>query len=431
MDAPGTKVGQKHPISVTREKLVGEEDGKQERRASSNGSLFSDEAFPSVDRSRVQDECDESTIMNASNSGAKIRVGIVGLGNWARYGHIPALRLLPEYEIVAVSSRREETASAIAREFFIPHAFDDASKLVSHPDVDLVAVLPPAPQHAAIVRQAIAAGKDVYCEWPLTTNTEDSQELLLLAEKAQTRHVVGLQRRLGPSARYLRDLLAEGYVGRMRSVRLHVSMEYFGPTRGPALAWTLGDVNFSHVLSIYGGHFLDMLFHAVGRPKAMNAIVATQFPELTLTATGESFPNDTPDGVVAIGNLENDALFSIQLEGGKRNNAGLQIDITGTEGDLKVWNSKSFANKNDNILEGARGDKGSLEPLPVPRSYVKIPFSHLDVSVQDLAHLYAAHALDRFTGTQEAPNFADAVRMHKLIDRLNLASTTGALQKDR
>jgi hypothetical protein len=63
----------------------------------------------------------ERTIMNASKSPAKIRAGILGVGNWARYDHIPALRLLPEYEIVAVSSRHEETASAIAREFFIPH----------------------------------------------------------------------------------------------------------------------------------------------------------------------------------------------------------------------------------------------------------------------------------------------------------------------
>jgi predicted dehydrogenase len=164
-------------------------------------------------------------------------------------------------------------------------------------------------------------------------------------------------------------------------------MEYFGPNRDPALAWTVGATNFSHVLSIYGGHFLDMLFHAVGQPKTANALVATQFHELTLSATGESFPNDTPDGVVAIGKLENDALFSIQIEGGKRNNAGLQIDITGTEGDLKVWNAKSFTNKNDNILEGARGDKGALEHLPVPASYVKIPSSALDVSVQDLPHL--------------------------------------------
>ena len=75
----------------------------------------------------------------------------------------------------------------------------------------------------------------------------------------------------------------------------------------------------------------------------MNAVIATQFPDLTLTATGESFPNDTPDDVAAIGTLENDTLFFIQIEGGKRNNSGLQIDITGTEGDLKVWNTNSFA----------------------------------------------------------------------------------------
>ena len=36
----------------------------------------------------------------------RIRVGLVGVGGWGRYGHIPALRLLPEYEIIAVASRR-------------------------------------------------------------------------------------------------------------------------------------------------------------------------------------------------------------------------------------------------------------------------------------------------------------------------------------
>ncbi|PYT53464.1 MAG: hypothetical protein DMG46_24405 [Acidobacteria bacterium] len=155
----------------------------------------------------------------------------------------------------------------------------------------------------------------------------------------------------------------------------------------------------------------------------MNSVIATQFPD---SRDGESFPNS--------GRCHCDRytgrrhLFSIQIEGGKRNNSGLEIDITGTEGDLKSWNTKSFANKNDNILEGARGDKGALEHLPVPPSYVKIPSSHLDVSVQDLAHLYAAHALDRLTGAQEAANFADAVRRHQVIDRLNLASATGTLQ---
>jgi predicted dehydrogenase len=173
-------------------------------------------------------------------SAAKIRVGIVGVGNWARYGHIPALQLLPEYEITAVSSRSQETADATAKEFGFAQAFNNAQTLIRHPEVDLVVVLPPAPQHSALVRSVIAAGKDVYCEWPLTTTVKDAEELLALAESAEVRHVVGLQRRLGPSARYARDLIKSGYVGQMRSVRLHVSMEYFTAQRPPALAWTLG-----------------------------------------------------------------------------------------------------------------------------------------------------------------------------------------------
>jgi predicted dehydrogenase len=355
----------------------------------------------------------------------KIRIGLIGVGNWARYGHIPALKLLPEYSITAVASRRLDTAVSIAEEFDIKHAVSDPSELIHHPEVDLVAVLPPAPQHSSLVRLAIAAGKDVYCEWPLTTTFEDAEDLLRAATTAGVRHIVGLQRRLGPSARYARDLLASGYVGDMRSVRLHVSMEYFGAQRSTALAWTIGPDNFSHVLAIYGGHFLDLLTQIVGFPKTVCAIVATQFPILTLTATGEAFLNKTPDEVVALGTLENGAIFSVQIEGGKLHGSGLQIDITGTKGDLKISNPKSFTNSLDNLVEGANGDPGPLVTLSVPDGYQLLPPTDLDVSVQDLANVYAAHARDRIEGTHVAPDFHDAVRMHRLIDRIHEASRVG------
>jgi predicted dehydrogenase len=197
----------------------------------------------------------------------KIKAGIIGLGNWGRYGHVPSLQLLSNYEIAAVSSRRKEAVGQMARDFGAAHAFTDPDELIRHPDIDLVIVLPPAPQHAQYVRAAIAAGKDVYCEWPLTTTLEDTEDLLRRAQEAGIRHAVGLQRRMGPSARYVRDLLAQGYVGQIRSVRMHVSMNYFQSRRSTDLAWTIPPDNFSHILSIYGGHFMDMLFHVVGAPQ--------------------------------------------------------------------------------------------------------------------------------------------------------------------
>jgi predicted dehydrogenase len=107
----------------------------------------------------------------------------------------------------------------------------------------------------------------------LTTNIADTEDLLARAEAAGVRHIVGLQRRLGPSARYVRDLLAAGYVGKMRSVRMHVSMNYFQGQRSTDLRWTIPAENFSYILSIYGGHFMDLLFQVVGEPQTVSAVL--------------------------------------------------------------------------------------------------------------------------------------------------------------
>lgn len=181
----------------------------------------------------------------------KIRVGIVGAGGWAKYGHIPALQALKEdFEIVAVASRKKETADEYAAQFKIRHAFGDEQAMIAHPDVDLVVILAPAPEHARLAKAVIAAGKDVYSEWPLTTKTADSEELLALAEAKGVRHIVGLQRRLGPSARYTRDLVEQGFVGKIRSARMTIGVDAFTGTMPGRYAWAFPTSNFSHVLSI-------------------------------------------------------------------------------------------------------------------------------------------------------------------------------------
>ncbi|WP_292804575.1 Gfo/Idh/MocA family oxidoreductase [Nostoc sp. NMS7] len=124
-------------------------------------------------------------------SNENIRVGIIGAGGWAKYGHIPALQYLEDFEIIAVSSRKKETAEEYAAKFNILHAFGDEQALINHPDVDIVVILAPAPEHARHAKAAIAAGKDVYSEWPLTTKTSESEELLSLAEAKGVRHIVG------------------------------------------------------------------------------------------------------------------------------------------------------------------------------------------------------------------------------------------------
>ena len=358
------------------------------------------------------------------NNTQKIRVGIVGVGTWAEYGHIPSLKLLPQYEITAIFSRSQEKADAVAAQHGIKYAVNSLEALVTHPEVDLVLVLNPAPSHEQAIRAAIAAGKDVYSEWPLTPSKAVSQELMKQADRAGVRHTVGLQRRLGPDYRYVRDLLRDGYIGELRSVRLHVSVEYFQSRRLQSLYFTVPAENFSSLLSIYGGHFFDAVFNIAGHPDSIHALAVNQFKQVTLIESGEVLPHTLADQVVVSGSFANGAVLTAHLEAGKRNNFGWQLDLTGSTGDLKISNHTSFGNA-FNVIEGAQGDAQPLRALPVPDMYNWLPASDLGGSQLELTNLYAAYARDLRDGTRLAPTFADAMVMHDLLDKIEASSRSG------
>jgi len=97
--------------------------------------------------------------------------------------------------------------------------------------------------------------------------------------------------------------------------------------------------------------------------------------------------------------------------------------------DLKLSNPSSFGHAEDNLIEGGQGAETAFVAQPIPAKYQQIPPSSLEVSVEDLAHLYAAHLGDRRNGTHTAPDFRDGVHMHKLIDLMYASSESGALQE--
>jgi predicted dehydrogenase len=355
----------------------------------------------------------------------KIGVGVIGLGHWSEYGHLPSLKQLADYQLIAIHSRSADKAAHLAERHGFKYTAASVQELVSNPEVDLVLVLTPAFQHEEGVRAAIGAGKDVYCEWPLTPDAGLSKELLKLADKAGVRTIVGLQRRLNPGYRYVRDLLDRGDIGDIRSVRLHVSVEYFQRERPASIYYTIPEKNFSSLLPIYGGHFLDALFTTItGFPTSLSALTVNQFKEVTLVETGETLPHTNEDQVVLAGTFANGAVLSVHLEAGKRNNYGVQLDITGSKGDLKITNTSSFGDT-FNRIEIARGDSQPMTTLSVPSEYEWLPSGELGGSVVELASLYAAHARDVKTGSTLAPAFADAIRMHELIEQIAESNRSG------
>ena len=125
----------------------------------------------------------------------QIGVGIIGYEvgrSWGANAHVPALRALPEYRVAAVATTRAESALAAGADIGLPadRAFASAAELVACADVDVVAVTVKVPFHLELVRMAIAAGKHVYCEWPLGNGLAEAEEMAELVAASNVRAVV-------------------------------------------------------------------------------------------------------------------------------------------------------------------------------------------------------------------------------------------------
>src|SRR2546428_8898186 len=152
-------------------------------------------------------------------------VGVIGVSpvrGWAATAHIPALRALPNYEIRALSGHSAESARAAGKVFGVRAVFSDPKQMVSQADIDVVAVTVKVPHHREVVSAALAAGKAVYCEWPLGRDLEDARAMAALAAKQGVRTVVGLQARQAPAIEFVQGLLRDGYVAHVLSPSMAV-----------------------------------------------------------------------------------------------------------------------------------------------------------------------------------------------------------------
>src|SRR5947199_5823739 len=128
--------------------------------------------------------------MEESMPESTLGVGIIGVSavrGWAATAHIPALHAMPNYEIRALSAHSAESARAAGEVFGVSAVFSDHEQLVTRPDIDVVAVTVKVPLHRELVPAALAAGKAVYCEWPLGRDLDDARAMAVLAAERGAR----------------------------------------------------------------------------------------------------------------------------------------------------------------------------------------------------------------------------------------------------
>src|SRR3989454_8341853 len=224
-------------------------------------------------------------------------VGIIGVSpvrGWAATAHIPALRALPNYEIRALSAHSAGSARAAGEAFGVSAVFSDHEQLVTQQDIDLVAVTVKAPHHRELVSAALAAGKAVYCEWPLGRDLEEARAMAAMAAEQGVRTVIGLQARQAPAIAFVRELLSDGYVGEVLSTTM-VGLSVPGGVVVQPNAYMLDETNGANVLTIAAGHSLDILNHVLGEFADLSAVADLRRPLITIEETGAQITKTAAD----------------------------------------------------------------------------------------------------------------------------------------
>jgi predicted dehydrogenase len=357
----------------------------------------------------------------------RFRVGIVGLQpgrSWAAIAHLPALRALAsDFEIVGVANTTHASAEAAARECGVPRAFASVSEMVASPDVDVVAVTVKVPHHLEVVSAAIDAGKHVYCEWPLGNGLAEARTMAAHAHEKRVRGVIGTQALFAPEVQYVRELVAQGSLGEVLSTTLVGTGSTWGPIVQQANAYTLDARNGATMLTIPLGHTLAALTSVLGPVAELSAITARRRNTALNVDTGETLPMTAEDQVLVSAVLESGAPMSVHYRGGTLNGSGLYWEINGTEGSVRITAPNGHAQLSQLAVSGAFGDTSSMQPIALPAAYA---IDRTDGPVAgNVRRAYAAFAGDLREGTSIAPDFEDAVQLHRLLAAIEQAAASG------
>lgn len=193
-----------------------------------------------------------------------VRVGILGAG-FMGSTHAKAYRSVPDAEIAGMYGLSADRAKPLAEEYGTIWT-TDLDRLIGDPSIDAIDVCLPGAQHRAVTEAAIAAGKHVLLEKPITLTIEDADALVALGEKTNKVFMIAHVLRFWPEYMEIQQRAASGDYGRIISG--------FAYRRQPFPAWSK---LFSRS-DLTGGAVIDMMIHdydalnwVIGVPKSAAA----------------------------------------------------------------------------------------------------------------------------------------------------------------
>lgn len=185
----------------------------------------------------------------------KIRIGIIGCGGISENKHLPALKKMPEVELVAFCDIIEERATKLAQKFGVENAavYTDYKELLKDKTIQAVHVLTPNRSHSFISIDAMNADKHVMCEKPMAKTYAEAKDMVETAKKTGKILTIGYQNRRNPDAEYAHAVAKNGELGEIYYAKAHAIRRRAVPTWGV----------FLNEFEQGGGPLIDIGTHAL------------------------------------------------------------------------------------------------------------------------------------------------------------------------
>ena len=292
----------------------------------------------------------------------KLGVLVHGAG-WVSTQHIKAFQNNPHTQVVAISSRKQESAQKRADEAGLKgiQVTTDYAKALENPDVDIVSVCTPQHLHAENTIEAAKAGKHVVIEKAIANSIDEMKAMREAVRKAKVRTVVSFVLRWNPLFETLKGMIEEDALGKV----FFVEADY----QHDIASWWSGyddarkkSTGISAFLT-GGCHAIDAIrwFAGEGRYKAANPVevfaysggyrkgLEKEFNYFTNKWEDTKMPLEYDDLEVALVRFDNGALGKVSANYGAIMPYGFPFEIFGNKGTVKdnrVWSHK-FAGQND------------------------------------------------------------------------------------
>ncbi len=368
----------------------------------------------------------------------KLKVAIAGTG-FIGPAHIEALRRLPNIEVVGLAEATADLAKTKADQLGIPRHYADFQALVNDPDIDCVHICTPNFLHYPQSKAALLAGKNVVCEKPLATKTEEAEELVRIAREKGLVNAIHFNVRYYPLVRQMKTMREKGDLGEVFSVMgsylqdwLFLNTDY---------NWRLepDKSGESRAIADIGSHLMDLIEYVTGlhvtevmadfstvhktRMKPLKP-VETYSGKMLTADDYQEVPINTEDHANVLLRFDNGnrgVVTVSQVSAGRKNR--LNVEISGSKQNLE-WCSE----KPNELWIGKRETANQSllrDPSLVYREAAQLisyPGGHNegfpDCSKQLFREVYEAVAAGKQPESPLFPTFADGLRELVVCDKI-------------